>query len=102
MIVHVTTKHYPFNSKKILVNYSCLTDSVLKYTNMILPIVGHLPVAVSVLSAPDYQHLKATDAIMFHHEILDAQMTRSIKIYKSITLYGQFIGTHKQNIQPIY
>ena len=36
----------------------------------------------SVLSPTDYQHLKATYATLFDHEILDIQMTRSIKIYK--------------------
>ena len=48
-----------------------------------------------MLSPTDYQHLKATYATLFDHEILDIQMTRSIKIYKNITLYGQFIGSIK-------
>ena len=46
MNVHVITKHYLFNSKNNSVIYSCLTGSLLKYTNMILPIAGHLPVVV--------------------------------------------------------
>ena len=57
----------------------------------------------SVLSATDYQHLRATYATIFQHDIPE-QTTRSNEIFKSITLYGHFIEStkHPQTKHPAY
>ena len=46
-----------------------------------------------MLSANDFEYLKATYATILQHDIPDVQMTRIIKIFKNITLYVQFIGS---------
>ena len=48
-----------------------------------------LPVSkTSLLSTHDYHNLKAIYAVIYQHAISEAQMTQSIKTFKSITLYG--------------
>ena len=49
----------------------------------------------SVLPTNDFEHLKTTYATMLQCDVQDIQMTRSIKVFKNITLYGQFIGSIK-------
>jgi len=40
-------------------------------------------------------YLKSTYGYLYQTAIQDAQMTISIKVYKHITLYGQFFGSAK-------
>ena len=77
---HVVCEHAPINS-------CCSLDS--KY--LLLPSISKR----STLTNDDCNHLKKTYAYLYHTAIQDTQMTISIKIYKHITLYGQFIGSAK-------
>lgn len=49
----------------------------------------------SMLECDDYQNLKASYAHLYGCNVTEDQMTKSIKIFKSITLHGQFFGSVK-------
>jgi len=67
------------------------TTNTLGNTIFKLPLVHK----TTSLGFNDYQNLKAAYSYLYQCSVTDAQMTKSIKTFKSITFYGQFFGSVK-------